>query len=78
MTRRLTAVVADVLGVAESTISDASEPTTVPEWTSLAHIHLVLELEAEYATTFSPEDAMDMLSVGLIRTILTERGVAVE
>lgn len=74
MPARLTALVAEVFGVPEAVLDDASGPDSLPEWTSLAHLNLVLALEAEYGVTLTPEDAMDMLSVGLIRTILRERG----
>lgn len=69
------ALIADVLGVPAESVTDDVSADTTPEWTSLAHINLVLALEAEYGISLTPEDALDMLSVKLIRMILAERGV---
>lgn len=75
MPRALSTIVADVLGVPESSVIDAMSADTTPAWTSLAHIDLVLALEAEYGIALTAEDGVDMLSVKLIRMILVEKGV---
>lgn len=75
MTRPLAEVVAEVLGVSPDRLSDETTPDDLPEWTSLAHINLILTLEREYGIALTPEDAVDMLSFGLIRTVLAEQGV---
>jgi len=56
-------------------VSDETSPDTVPTWESVSHINLVLALEAEFGISLTPEEAMDMLSVGLVKTILAERGI---
>lgn len=75
-TDRIHTVVSQVFGVSSDDISDASSPDTIPGWNSLAHLNLVLALEAEFGVALSPEDTMEMLSVGLIRHILIDHGVA--
>ena len=70
---RVSRVVSDVLGVPRDDINDDSSPDTIRNWDSLSHINLVLSLEAEFSVSLSPEDAMEMLSVRLIRIILAER-----
>ncbi len=72
---RTNRVVSDVLGAPLTAIEDDSSPDTIDGWNSLAHLNLVLALEAEFEVTFSDEDATDMLSVRLIQMILADHGV---
>jgi acyl carrier protein len=72
---RIRGVVADVFGVKVDSLVDGSSPDTIPEWDSLGHINLVLALESEFDVSLGPEDALDMLSVGLIGRVLAEKGV---
>ena len=74
---RLRDIVADVFGVSVETINEDSNPDTIDTWDSVAHINLILSLEEELAVTLSPEDAMEMLSVRLIRTILNKHGITI-
>ena len=70
-------IVSEVFGVSIEQINDDSSPDSISSWDSVSHIHLVLSLEAEFGVSLSPEDAMEMLSIGLIRMILADRGVGV-
>jgi acyl carrier protein len=70
---RIYRVISDVMGVPIEDINDESNPDTITDWESLSHINLVLSLEVEFGVSLSPEDVLEMLSVGLIRTILSEK-----
>lgn len=72
---RIYRIVSQVFGVSVDSINDDTSPDTVEEWDSLSHIGLILALETEFDLSLSPEDAMQMLSVKLIRLILEERGL---
>ena len=72
---KLYRIVSDVLGVPIEDITEDSSPDTITKWDSLAHINLILSLEAEFGVSFSLDDVMEMLSVRLIRAILAERDV---
>jgi acyl carrier protein len=76
MEDRIFRVVSDVLGVPIEKVNDDSSPDTIQAWDSLSHINLILALEAEFAISLSPDDVLEMLSVGLIRTILAEKAAA--
>lgn len=76
MNDRLRNVVAQVFGVPVEHIHEDDGPHTIESWDSLAHINLVLALEAEFGVSLAPDDAAEMLSVGLIRQILWENGIA--
>ena len=66
---------ARIFGRDGSEIDDNSSPQTVPEWDSLGHVTLVLELESTYRVSFAPEEAMALTSVGAIKRALQDRGV---
>jgi len=74
---RLCQTVAGVLGVAVSELTDASSPETIPAWDSLNHLNLVMALEGEFGVSLSPEDALEMRTVGLMRAILQRNGVEI-
>lgn len=69
---KLKEVISNVLGVSTEEINDDSSPDNIEKWDSLSHINLVMALESEFNVELSPEDAMDMLSVKLIRMILED------
>jgi acyl carrier protein len=75
MPDRLYNVVAEVFGVPVDNLTDEDNPATIESWDSLAHVNLILALEAEFGMVLSPDEAAEMLSVRQIRAILLERGV---
>jgi acyl carrier protein len=68
-------IVSRVFGVPLDQVTDDSSPDTIAGWDSLKHISLMLALEAEFGISLTPDDAMKMVSVDLIRGILTRYGV---
>lgn len=75
MEDRIKRIISKVFDVPEDRIGDDSSPDSIPKWDSLGHLNLVLSLESEFGISLLPEEAMEMLSVKLIRLILEERGV---
>ena len=69
-------IVAAVLGVNPEALQAASGPRDFPQWDSAAHIDIVLSLEAEYGLTFSPEEMLELLSVGAIEEALERKARA--
>lgn len=74
-TARLHRTISDILGIDAASLTDDASPDTISTWDSLNHLNLVMALESEFGLSLSPEDALDMRTIGLIRTILRERGV---
>ena len=75
VTHRIYNIVSQVFGVPIVEITDESSADTIETWDSLNSLNLVLALEAEFGVSVSPDDAVEMLSVGLIRTILADYGI---
>ena len=73
--RRVFGVISQVLGVPADTITEDTSPDTVSAWDSQSHLNLVVALEGEFAVALSDDDVTDMLSAGLILSILRDRGV---
>ena len=69
---KLNKVISNVLGVSIDEINDNSSPDSIDKWDSLSHLNLVMAIEAEFDVELTPEDSMDMLSVKLIRMILSD------
>jgi acyl carrier protein len=76
--RRLHAIVARALKVAEGSISDASSPETLPRWNSLRHLDLMNAIEDAYGVRFSTAEVVRARSVGDLRRLLHEKGVEVD
>jgi len=69
---KLKEVISNILGVSTNEINDDSSPDNIEQWDSFSHLNLVMAIEAEFDVKLTPEDAMDMLSVKLIRIILED------
>lgn len=74
---RLTEIVADVLEVDPSAVTDEDGPTTLPEWTSLRHLQLIVTLEEVYQLSFSYQEVRNVESIGRLRAILQVKGALV-
>lgn len=67
-------VIARLFEVPAGSLSDDTASGDVPEWDSLGHVNLVLELESAFGVRLSTEDALVMKSVGQVKKVLRERG----
>ncbi len=67
-------VASRVFGVNRAQIDDSTSNSTLPEWDSMGHINLILELEATYGVAFSSADAFEMRDVATIKRVLQSHG----
>ncbi|RSM43810.1 acyl carrier protein [Amycolatopsis balhimycina DSM 5908] len=74
---RLIELIADVLEVDPASVTDADGPATLPGWTSLRHLQLIVTLEETYRLSFAYEDVRQVDSVGGLRAVLRAKGVPV-
>ena len=72
---RLHRTIAQILGVPAADIDDSSSPEQLSTWDSLNHLNLVMALEQEFGLSLSIEDALEMRTVGSIRTVLARHGI---
>jgi acyl carrier protein len=71
-------VIAGFLRVPVSSISDATSPENQRRWDSLRHLDLMTAIEDAYGVRFSTAEIVRAKSVGEVRRMLREKGVAVE
>lgn len=67
-------VVADVLEVDPRDLNDEAGPGSIPNWTSLRHVQLVVALEEAYGVTFTADEIRAFRSIGDVRAVLERRG----
>ena len=75
MPNRVEKLFADVLQVPIETISDESSPDNTPRWDSTSAIDLTLAIEDEFNIRLTTKEITAMRSVGLVKKILTGKGV---
>jgi acyl carrier protein len=73
MLEQVRRIAADVFKVPFETVKAASSPDTIETWDSLHHLELVLALEQEFGTQFTPEEIEQLLSIELIVGLLEEK-----
>jgi len=70
MENRIKKVLADVLMVDISLITDDTSPDTLEKWDSMNQMNIVVALEEEFEIKFSDDDVIEMLNVKLIQEII--------
>jgi len=75
---KLEEIIADALGIPLESVHETLTVEDVQSWDSLAHVGLVIRLEAAYGVSFQPSEIERMYkSVGDIRDVLRRKGVNV-
>ena len=77
MSDALTDLFARCLDVPVNNLGEDSSPDNTPQWDSMAAVQLVTEIEATFAVQLRTRDIMKMRTIGLARTVLRDKGVAV-
>ena len=73
--KKLKDILAKVLLLDESKISDGMSRKSVEEWDSMAHLMLVSEIESAFEVTMDDDDIMGIQTVGDIKKTLTKLGI---
>jgi acyl carrier protein len=67
-------LVGRLFGVEPASLDDATSNATLAQWTSLAHVNLVLAVESAYGVHLTLADALEATSVGALKRVLRRRG----
>ena len=65
-----------ILGIPCDTINDETSPENTPKWDSLQAMNLVVALEEAFNVRLSTKEILSMRTVGLVRKVLRDKGVA--
>lgn len=77
MSEKLYGLIAKVMNVPASSISDESGPESIESWTSFKGYVLLYELESEFKVKFTIDEAMDVKKVSDIKRHLNNHGIAI-
>ena len=75
---QLRQLVADTLNISQELVNLESGPSTLPEWDSFNHIHLMVALEGRYEIELDVDEIANMISVREIVRVLEERAVVIK
>jgi len=75
MDEKLKDILAKVLLIDESKISDGMSRKSVKEWDSMAHLMLVSEIESAFEVTMDDDDIMEIQTVDDIKKTLKKLGI---
>ena len=75
MDEKLKDILAKVLLIVESKISDGMSRKSVKEWDSMAHLMLVSEIESAFEVTMDDDDIMEIQTVDDIKKTLKKLGI---
>jgi len=75
--KNLEQLLADLLQISVSQVTDELAMTDLEVWDSLKHMELIASLEEQLDIQLSFDDIVAMRSVGDIKRVLSDRGVAV-
>lgn len=67
-------LIADVLEIDRSRVDADLEFGGIPEWDSLAHVNLMVEVETRLGTTIDAEQMVELTSVAAIRDYVSAHG----
>jgi len=73
--KKLKDILAKILLIDETKISDSMSRKNVKEWDSMAHLMLVSELESAFEVTIDDEDIMEIQTVADIKKTLKKLGI---
>ena len=68
--QRIREIFAILFQIEPQTISDDSSPQTIPTWTSLQHLNLILALEEEFSIRIGSDDGIGMNSFRKVRELV--------
>jgi acyl carrier protein len=73
--KKLKTILAKILLMDESKISDEMSRNTVKEWDSMAHLMLISEIESTFEVTLDDDDIMTIQTVADIKNALKKFGI---
>ena len=73
---KLEELFATVLHEPAGGLSNEASPATVRSWDSLRHIELVMAAEAAYGIRFATAEVTTIRTLGCMRELLQQKGVA--
>lgn len=75
MSQKLYELIAKVMNVPATSLSDSSGPESIESWTSFKGYVLLYDLESEFKVKFTIDEAMDVKKISDIKRHLANHGI---
>ena len=75
---KLNQIVANILEIDASLLSDASNAQNTPRWDSLRHIEVIFAVESAFHVRFTMPEITSLKNLGDIRRVLAAKNVLLE
>lgn len=73
MDKRLEKIIREVFPIEQDAIDENWTSDDIPDWDSVGHLNLIMEVEKEFGVTFEVEDMFEIERLGDITTILQNK-----
>jgi acyl carrier protein len=73
--KRLEKVISSVFPIEAETIDDNWTSDDIPEWDSVGHLDLMMEVEKEFGIKIEIEEMFEIEKLGDIQTILAKKNI---
>lgn len=73
MDKRLEKIIREVFPIEQDDIDENWTSDDIPDWDSVGHLNLIMEVEKEFGVTFEVEDMFEIEKLGDITTILQNK-----
>lgn len=70
MKERILKIISQVI---KTEVDENASQKSIPQWDSLHHLNLVIELEVEFDVSFEPEEIAEMKSVSKIEELIESK-----
>jgi len=70
MKERILKIISQVL---KTEVDENASQKSIPQWDSLHHLNLVIELEVEFDVSFEPEEIAEMTNINVIESMIKEK-----
>jgi acyl carrier protein len=70
MKERILKIISQVL---KTEVDENASQKSIPQWDSLHHLNLIIELEVEFDISFEPEEIAEMKSVSKIEELIESK-----
>lgn len=75
MTDLVAQIFATTLNLDPAGLTDETSPENTPQWDSLATLKLAVAIQDAYAIELTASEIIAMRNIGLVRSLLREKGV---
>ncbi|MCP4218892.1 MAG: acyl carrier protein [bacterium] len=75
MDKRLEKIIREVFPIEEDTIDENWTSDDIPDWDSVGHLNLIMEIEKEFDIKIEIEEMFEVEKLGDITAILKKRSI---